>query len=384
MAIDSEGIGREGANLENEDIDMQPGSPKQLCTPDAKNSNNDGTPVSSQKDCRPALIPSKEVASLSKPYGTSPLPKEAASPVDESQQKTGLKHNGCPSHNPALPTERTDVHASDNRTENTDPITFTPPSQRYCRNDANHAVSSTNGQSGSALSVLKNTDQAKDAAKSLENAKGKGKGKQSQKPAAAKHRDESLIHAAFKRSATASANDETQICIDITGGNDEQDLGGTPEAVSDINEDQRKSHSQYATPFLNASEKWFPALKADLQCILAHRAQQIAIRCTHHPSINAALYLLSKGPWIPTHISVHVRQAALAAVGTGWSWGNQIPTIFPFGPYDACLSLATLDDTPPDQTEPIDALFLLYQALCKNLSQETRNFLFSRLTRGYL
>ena len=47
MAIDSAGIGREGANLGKEDVDMQPASPKQVCTPDAKNSINGGTPVSS-------------------------------------------------------------------------------------------------------------------------------------------------------------------------------------------------------------------------------------------------------------------------------------------------------------------------------------------------
>lgn len=33
--------------------------------------------------------------------------------------------------------------------------------------------------------------------------------------------------------------------------------------------------------------------------------------------MNAALYILSRGPWIPNHISLHVRQAALAAVGAG-------------------------------------------------------------------
>ena len=278
MAIDFEGIGKEDANLENEDIDMQSGSPKQLCTPDAKNPNNDGTPVSSQKDCRPALIPSKEVASSSKSYGNSLLPKEATSPADESQQKAELKHHACAphssaraplSHNPAPPTELTDGHNGDNRSENTDPITFTPPRQRDCRSDANPVVSLASGQCDDALRMLKNTDQARDAAISLDNVKGKGKGKQSQKPAAAKHRDEPLIHAALKRSATASANDETQICIDITGENDEKDPDGTPETVSDAQEDQRKSHSQYATitPFLNASEKWFPALNADLQCI---------------------------------------------------------------------------------------------------------------------
>ena len=70
----------------------------------------------------------------------------------------------------------------------------------------------------------------------LANGKGKAKGKQTQKTTAAKHRDEPLIHAAKKRSATASVNDETQICIDITGGNDEIDPDGTPETVAIVHE----------------------------------------------------------------------------------------------------------------------------------------------------
>ena len=62
--------------------------------------------------------------------------------------------------------------------------------------------------------------------------------------------------------------------------------------------------------------------------------------------MNAALFILSRDPWVPSHISLHVRQAALAAVGSGWSWGNQIPTAFPFDQYDAAPSAATLEQLP--------------------------------------
>ena len=91
-----------------------------------------------------------------------------------------------------------------------------------------------------------------------------------------------------------------------------------------------------------------------------------------------ALYLLSRGPWIPTHVSIHVRQAALAAVGVGWSWAHQVPTVFPFTCFDACLSLATLSIIPPNSTTQNDAVYDLYSIVCANLSQSTRSFLFSR------
>ena len=91
-----------------------------------------------------------------------------------------------------------------------------------------------------------------------------------------------------------------------------------------------------------------------------------------------ALYLLSRGPWIPTHISVHVRQAALAAVGVGWSWVNQVPITFPFSQYDACVSMATIDNIPANHVTKVEAIFALYATLCGNLSQITRKFLFSK------
>ena len=197
MAIDLEGVGRENANFENEDIDMHPGSPKQVYTPDAKKTNNDGTPVSSQKDHPPALKPSNEVKSSSKPSGNSPSLREATSLADESQREGSLKHHASPPHssvkvlpsrNSAPPTELADAHTGENRLENTDPITFTPPSQRDCRNNAHPLVSLASGQLCSASHMPRNTDQAKDAATSLANGKGKAKGKQTQKTTAAKQR----------------------------------------------------------------------------------------------------------------------------------------------------------------------------------------------------
>ena len=74
----------------------------------------------------------------------------------------------------------------------------------------------------------------------------------------------------------------------------------------------------------------------------------------------------------------YVRQAALAAVGVGWSWVHQVPTVFPFTCFDACLSLATLSIIPPNSTTQNDAVYDLYSIVCANLSQSTRNFLFSR------
>ena len=116
----------------------------------------------------------------------------------------------------------------------------------------------------------------------------------------------------------------------------------------------------------------------NLQQLLAARAQQLSINCKHFSSLNAALYILSKGPWIPSHISVHVRQAALAAVGVGWSWVNQVPTAFPFSHFDASVSLATLNDIPSNETTQVDAVFAMYATLCGNLSQSTRAFLFTK------
>lgn len=151
-------------------------------------------------------------------------------------------------------------------------------------------------------------------------------------PAAAQMAREPPIHAALKKSLSLSANDRTQICIDITGENDEVEHDQLNQLSNDVTDDQNQVCDRFVslTPFIDASGKWFSTFDTSLQHRLATRARQLAIESHHFPSMHAALYILSRGPWVPTHISVHVRQAALAAVGIGWSWINQIPTPFPF------------------------------------------------------
>ena len=102
-------------------------------------------------------------------------------------------------------------------------------------------------------------------------------------------------------------------------------------------------------PLLNLAANGSRPLMTPLFAALAHKAQDIAIHCSHISSMNTALYLLSRGPWIPTHVSIHVRQAALAAVGVGWSWVHQVPTVFPFTCFDACLSLANTEHHSPQR-----------------------------------
>ena len=195
-----------------------------------------------------------------------------------------------------------------------------------------------------------------------------------------KDKDEPHIHAVLKRSSTLPTNDSTQICIDITGDREGIEQNGIPHSNEDGSEAETASQTQFLSiaPFLNACEKWFPTFDPTLQKLLAEKAQQTANSCQHFSSMNAALFLLSRGPWIPTHISVHVRQAALAAVGVGWSWVNQVPITFPFSQYDACVSMATIDNIPANHVTKAEAMFALYATLCGNLSQITRKFLFSK------
>ena len=261
-----------------------------------------------------------------------------------------------------------------------DPITVTPPSQRdYPDNRVSPSTATRHheqappegqaakGVNGQAIAPPSNGSErniAKPARKSVVSDKGK----------------EPPIHAALKKSSTLSANDGTQICIDITGDQETIEQEGLINCSNDntVQESAVPAHLTTLAPFLEASEKWFPNFDPNLQQFLAGRAQQLAIHSRHFPSFNAALYLLSKGPWIPAHISVHVRQAALAAVGAGWSWVNQVPTVFPFSCFDASISLATLDDLPSSEAMQIDAVFAIYATLCGNLNQSTRAFLFTK------
>ena len=263
---------------------------------------------------------------------------------------------------------------------NSDSITATPPSQRKChdngvpsrpealRNEPAIPEERSKKNAADKMPDLLPSAPLRSMTKPVRTSIASNKGK------------EPLIHAALKRSSTLSANDNTDVCIDITGDQEDIAQEGLVCSISDGTENCAAMPDRFASlaPFLNASEKWFSNLDPNLQQLLATRAQQLAIHCQHFSSLNAALYILSKGPWIPTHISVHVRQAALAAVGVGWSWVNQVPTAFPFSHFDASVSLATLDDVPTNQDTQVDAVFAIYAILCGNLSQSTRAFLFTK------
>ena len=191
----------------------------------------------------------------------------------------------------------------------------------------------------------------------------------------------SPIQDALQRASMLSANDGTQILIDITGddnnsGNDDT-MTQSPGHETQTQLTQRQFGS--LAPFLQVSRKWLQFIDPTIVDSFAAKAQDIAINYCHIASMNSALYLLSQGPWVPTHVSVHVRQAALAAVGLGWSWYNQIPTAFPFTCYEDCLSAATLDNLRANSAMPNDAIYQFYATICANLCQPTRNFLFSKV-----
>ena len=191
----------------------------------------------------------------------------------------------------------------------------------------------------------------------------------------------SPIQEALQRASTLSANDGTEICIDITGEDNhssEDDMMTQPPGYENQTQLTQPQFISLA-PFLQVSRKWFQLIDQTIVDALAAKAHDIAINYCHMASMNSALYLLSQGPWVPTHVSVHVRQAALAAVGLGWSWCNQIPTAFPFTCYEDCLSAATLDELPPNSAMPNDAIYQFYATICANLCQPTRNFLFSKV-----
>ena len=63
----------------------------------------------------------------------------------------------------------------------------------------------------------------------------------------------------------------------------------------------------HSTPFLQSTQKWFPDLDEGFQTLLASKAQQIANEDDVFQIINAALFILSRGPWVPSHISLQVK-----------------------------------------------------------------------------
>ena len=261
---------------------------------------------------------------------------------------------------------------------NSDPITATAPSQRKCRHDSIPSRPAALQHEPALLEERPKKDAVDKMPGHVPSAPLRAKPVQTS--AASSKGSEPPIHAALKRSSALSANDNTEICIDITGDQEEIEQEGLIGGSSDGTGSNAAVPARFASlaPFLHASEKWFSNFDPNLQQLLATRAQQLAIHSQHFSSLNAALYILSKGPWIPTHISVHVRQAALAAVGVGWSWVNQVPTAFPFSHFDASVSLATLEDVPTNQVTQVEAVFAIYATLCGNLSHSTRAFLFTK------
>ena len=259
-----------------------------------------------------------------------------------------------------------------------DPITATPPSQRKCQDDGMPSRPAALQHKAALLEERSKKDAVDKMPGHVPSASLRTKPVQT--PTASSKGSEPPIHAALKRSSALSANDNTEICIDITGDQEEIEQEGLIGGSSDGTGSNAAVPARFASlaPFLHASEKWFSNFDPNLQQLLATRAQQLAIHSQHFSSFNAAFYILSKGPWIPTHISVHVRQAALAAVGVGWSWVNQVPTAFPLINFDASVSLATLEDVPTNQVAQVEAVFAIYATLCGNLSHNTRAFLFTK------
>ena len=114
------------------------------------------------------------------------------------------------------------------------------------------------------------------------------------------------IQAALKRSSVLPANDKTRVCIDITGEDDHTEQNDPAQTSFERETQSQSQPAQFASlsPFAESSRKWFPTLDAPVIAALANKAQNIAINCGHMSSMNTALYLLSRGPWIPTHVSI--------------------------------------------------------------------------------
>ena len=279
----------------------------------------------------------------------------------------------------SLPGVSSPLQDDNEKPDNSDPIKFTPPSQCHPPDTVSKAPIG-NDQSPEKQPLLPDDSFVVEIAKDPPDIATPVKTKSPQ--VSSLHQGDALppIQAALKKSSILSANDKTRVCIDITGEDDNTEQIDLTQPSFERETRSQSLQLRFASlsPFAETSRKWFPTFDASFIAALANKAQDIAINCGHISSMNTALYLLSRGPWIPTHVSIHVRQAALAAVGVGWSWVQQVPTVFPFTCFDACLSLATLSTIPPNSTMQNDAVYDLYSIVCANLSQSTRRFLFSR------
>ena len=327
-----------------EDSVMLPCNPDPPSTPRGKGVQSSPHLTSGQKGPLPAKKPSQEkqldgspIKALSSVVASSLLQEEQLSNAPGPCLVTPLKETLVSSPDPVSPISSivdNEPNKPGPKLEDpncNDPITATPPSQRNrpgnkdfpdkvaCQHE--QTLQEGQGAEGASDPV---TDPPSQASKRIIT-------KPTRKPEALDKKTDPPIHAALKKSSTLSANDGTQICIDITGDQETIEQEGLINFSSGtlVEEPSIPAHLSTLAPFLEASGKWFPNFDSNLRQHLAERAQQLAIHGKHFPSFHTALYLLSKGPWVPAHISVHVRQAALAAVGVGWSWVNQVPTVFP-------------------------------------------------------
>ena len=390
MMVDSTANSIEG---DCEDSIMLPSNPDPPSTPKGKAVPSSPPVTSGQKEPLPAKKPSQGKQLDDSPTKARPsagaslsLRKETLSSASDPGLVTPIKETVAVSPDPVSPISSFGDNVPNKPAPEledpkcNDPITATPPSQRSrpCNKDPSckvaiqykHAVQEGQGTEGVSDPVNDPSTQVSKRIISKPTRKSEALDKKTDPP----------IHAALKKSSTLSANDGTQICIDITGDQDAIEQEGLINTSSGTPDEETRIPAHLATlaPFLEASGKWFPNFDPNLRQHLAEKAQQLAIHGTHFPSFHTAFYLLSKGPWVPAHISVHVRQAALAAVGVGWSWVNQVPTVFPFNCFDASVSLATLDNLPPGEMKQSDAVFAFYATVCGNLNQSTRAFLFTK------
>ena len=363
MAIDQAQHSECAPEFGEGDQEMLPSQPVHLSTPLKKIINIEDEALSSQKTClREQQAAGSEIKNsqgevanlinkLSDPIITPSSPPDAFEPLPDSN----------------------DQH------HNSDPIVSTPPSQHQALDTVPEHLPG-NDQPSDMLPLSPDDSFVVEVTKDLQNSAPPPKNMSPHIPTVDKGATRSPIQDAFKRSSVLPANDKTRVCIDITG--EDEDTRHTGSTQSSIERETQNQPLQLRfaslSPFTEVSRKWFHTFDANVIDALATKAQDIAINCGHLPSMNTALYLLSQGPWVPTHVSIHVRQAALAAVGVGWSWVNQVPTAFPFTCYEACLSLATLSAIPSNHVTPNEAIYEPYSTVCANLCQQTRNFLFSR------
>ena len=157
---------------------------------------------------------------------------------------------------------------------NSDPITATP-SQRKCHHDSIPSRPAALQHEPALLEERPKKDAVDKMPGHVPSAPLRAKPVQTS--AASSKGSEPPIHAALKRSSALSANDNTEICIDITGDQEEIEQEGLIGGSSDGTGSNAAVPARFASlaPFLHASEKWFSNFDPNLQQLLATRANSL-------------------------------------------------------------------------------------------------------------